>query len=123
MKIKKIHPLQWVFESLEDHPSFHQKKMFGCEAAYYRGRLTLVLASGEEPWNGLLVCTSREHHAELLGKFPALRSHPVLGKWLYLSQSDAEFEATALSIVERVRAGDPRIGVESKPKKASLKKR
>jgi len=117
MKIKKAHALQWLFESLEDQPTFLQKKMFGCEAAYLRGRLVLVLADGKEPWNGLLICTSREHHASLQKQFPSLKEHKILGKWLYLSQRDSDFENAASNIAILARSGDARIGVESRPRK------
>jgi hypothetical protein len=46
----------------------------------------------------------------------------VLGKWLYLSQSHAAFEATATAIVRAVRSGDPRIGIEPKLRKSRSKK-
>ena len=55
----------------------------------------LVLAAKEEPWNGLLVCTSREFHAALIRDYPALQPHPVLPKWLYLAQACDGFEETA----------------------------
>jgi hypothetical protein len=34
----------------------------------------------------LMVCVAREHHAAILAEYPQLVSHPVLGKWLYLSR-------------------------------------
>lgn len=121
MASKKIrrapHPLQWVFEPLESEETFLQKKMFGCEAAYLRGRLVLVLADGKEPWNGLLICTSRDHHAELIREFSALAPHLVLGKWLYLSQRHREFEEVAQNVVQCVLKDDSRIGVEPRGKK------
>ena len=49
---KKEQPLHWVIEPLMDEPSFLEKSMFGCLACYLHGRLALLLASGEEPWNG-----------------------------------------------------------------------
>jgi hypothetical protein len=110
------HPLGWLFEPLEDLPGYLRRKMFGCEAAYLNGRLMLVLAAGEEPWNGLLVATSREFHQALQLQWKPLKSHPVLGKWLYLSQTDPAFDKVAASIVEHVQRGDARIGVEPKPR-------
>jgi hypothetical protein len=86
--------------------------MFGCQAAYLFGRLVLVLAGKEEPWNGLLVCTSREYHSALIGEYPSLHPHPVLPKWLYLPQSCDEFEETAQQLVLQVLKNDRRIGVE-----------
>ena len=117
-----IHPLAWLFEPLEDRPSYMRRKMFGCEAAYLNGRLMLVLAAGEEPWNGILVATGRESHEALRLQWKQLKSHPVLGKWLYLSQTDPAFDEVATHIVEHVRNGDSRIGVEPRPKKRKSKK-
>jgi len=117
MKIKAVHPLQWIADPLEEHPSFSQKKMFGCEALCLHGKQMLVLAAKEEPWNGILVCTSREHHASLTQDHPDLGPHPVLGKWLYISQADGKFEETAMRLARLALKADPRIGVESKPRK------
>jgi len=121
LKIKSVHALQWIAEPLETHPTFFQKKMFGCEALCLHDRQMLVLAAKDEPWNGLLVCTSREHHDSLLAEFPALRSHSVLGKWLYVSQAHPDFEDTANKITDLVIRADQRLGVESKPR--SLRER
>ncbi|MEI6562228.1 MAG: hypothetical protein WCO68_09120 [Verrucomicrobiota bacterium] len=111
------HPLDWLLEPLEQHPSYLRRQMFGCEAAYLNGRLMLVLAAGEEPWNGLLVATGREFHAALQSQWEQLQPHSVLGKWLYLSQANPAFEEVATAIVEQVRRGDARIGVEPQPRK------
>ena len=116
-KVKRQHPLQWVLEPLEDEPSFFQKHMFGCQGAYLFGRLALVLAAQEEPWNGLLVCTSREFHASLVAEFPGLEPHAVLPKWLYLAQASDAFEETAHRLALQALKNDPRIGVEPSPKK------
>ncbi len=115
------HPLDWIFEPLEELPGYSRRKIFGCEAAYLKGRMCLVIAAGEEPWNGLMVATCREFHASLQAEWPRLASHPVLGKWLYLSQDDPAFESVALKIVRCVRQGDARIGVDPRPKKRKNK--
>jgi hypothetical protein len=123
-KIKRPHPLQWILESLETEPSFFQKHMFGCQAAYLFGRLVLVLAAGEEPWNGLLVCTFREFHSRLISEHPSLQPHAVLPKWLYVSQTCDGFEETAQRLAHQASKNDPRIGVEPKSgKRKSRKKR
>ena len=118
---KPAHPLEWLFEPLEGHPTYLRRKMFGCEAAYLNGRLTLILAAGEEPWNGVLVATSREFHPELQVQWSQLSSHPVLGKWLYISQANPEFEAIATALVTSILNGDARIGVEPKPRRPKKK--
>lgn len=113
----RSHPLEWVLEPLESHPAYFRRKIFGCEAAYVGGKLRLVVAAGGEPWNGLMVATRREAHPALRAEWKALAPHPVLGKWLYLSQDDPRFETVALAIARAVRQGDPRIGVEPRPRK------
>jgi hypothetical protein len=113
-KVKAKNPLLWVFESLEEDPRFVLRKLFSFDAAYLDGRLYLAVAGGKEPWNGMMVCTSREHHASICSQFPQLVSHEVLGKWLYLSQSHPEFESVAVELAAMARKRDPRLGVESK---------
>ena len=121
-KPKPRHPLQWVFELLEEEPSFFQKHMFGCQAAYVFGRLALVVAAKQEPWNGLLVCTSHEFHSPLRIEFPGLEPHPVLPKWLYLARSGDGFEETAERLATLALRNDPRIGVEPKAGKRKQSK-
>ncbi len=111
MKLKKSHPLQWIADQLEMHPSFVQKKMFGCEALCLRKKQSLVLAAKDEPWNGLMVCTSREHHTSLRKELPSLKPHSVLKKWLYISQKSTDFEETAQRLIDFTLKGDARIGV------------
>lgn len=109
--------LLWVFDVFERNETYFRKRMFGSEAAYVNGRQCLAVIDRDAPWDGLLVCTSREHHASLMEEMPALRQHPVLGKWLYIPQSEIEFEAVAQHLTRLVLAGDPRIGIEPKPRK------
>ncbi|CAH2900092.1 MAG: FIG00462619: hypothetical protein [uncultured Paraburkholderia sp.] len=113
--------LLWVFDPLNDDAGFMRKRLFGFEAAYMDGLLCLSVGNGEEPWNGLLVCTSRERHADLIREFPELAPHPVLGKWLYLSQRNEDFEAIADRLVKLVSRRDSRIGVEPGAKKKAKK--
>lgn len=120
-KIRKHHPLQWLVEPLMEEPSYLEKPMFGCQACYVHGRLGLVLAEGDEPWNGVLLPTEKEFHDSVIEDFNGVVQHPVLKKWLYLSQSSEDFETTASDIVEAVRMNDPRLGVE--PKERIMKKR
>jgi hypothetical protein len=92
-KVKAKNSLLWIFEALEDDPRYLLTRFFNMYAAYLDGKLYLAVADGKEPWNGLMVCVAREHHAAILKEYPQLASHPVLGKWLYLSRLNAEFEA------------------------------
>ena len=110
--------LSWVLDALERDPTFVHKRMFSADAAYIDGRLCLTAGDREEPWNGMLVCTSQAHHASLIEQMPALRPHPVLGKWLYVSQADPAFESIVERVTALVLARDPRIGVEPKPKRS-----
>lgn len=117
IKNEKHHSLAWLLESIENQPSYLRKKMFGSEAVYLNGRLVLVLAVGEEPWNGILLPTERKFHPALQREWAPLKSHPVLGKWLYLPQSESDFEEIASDILTHIRRADERIGVEPKPRK------
>ncbi len=116
-KGRRAHPLQWVVEPLAEEPSYIEKAMFGCRGYYLHGRLVLVLAArGKEPWNGLLVPTEREHQPALRRNHKNLIIHPVLKKWLYLPESNEDFEEAAGDLVESILANDPRMGVEPKTK-------
>jgi len=124
-KAGRSHPLQWVVEPLEEEPSYIAKAMFGCRGCYLFGRLVLVLASrGREPWTGLLLPTEKKHHASLRREHHGLVTHPILKKWLYLPESNDEFEERASALVESILTNDSRIGVEPKAKssKGSIKK-
>ena len=110
--------LDWILEAFERDPTYVRKRMFSADAAYIDGRLCITAGERDEPWNGMLVCTSQDHHASLIEDMPALQPHPVLGKWLYVSQNDPAFETVVQQVVSLVLAHDPRIGVEPKPKRS-----
>lgn len=112
--------LAWIFEPLEDEETYLLKRMFGGEAVYLHGLMVLLTADREEPFNGLLVCTSRESQAALISEFPQLTVNPVITKWLYISQEHPEFEHTAERLIELARQQDPRFGVEPRPRKKTL---
>lgn len=114
--------LLWIFDAFERDATYIRRRMFGCDAAYIDGLLCLVAADREKPWNGLLVCTSRERHAALTDEIPALQPHPVLGKWLYVAQESPDFEAVADRLTALVLARDARVGVEPKPRKPAAKR-
>jgi hypothetical protein len=113
--------LVWIFDAFERDSTYVSKRMFGCDAAYLDGLLCLVAADRDEPWNGLLVCTSQDRHAALVDDMPALQPHPVLGKWLYISQENPAFETIVESMTALVLARDPRVGVEPKPRRRGRK--
>lgn len=121
-KKPKQHLLRWILEPLLEEPDYFERPMFGCLAAYLHGRLVLVLASGDEPWNGVLVPTERQFHAAIQSDFQATTEHPVLKKWLYLSESSENFEAVAAAIVEAILRHDPRFGVEPGTRSSRKKK-
>lgn len=108
--------LLWILDPLEQDANYVRRKMFGCDAAYLDDRLYLVVADRDEPWNGVMVCTSHERQAALMADIPSLNPHPELGKWLYLPQTDEAFEAIAAQLVDLALARDPRLGVVPKPK-------
>lgn len=114
---KPPHPLEWLAEPLLDDPGFEMKSWFGGRTLMLDGKHQLFLSTQGEPWQGVLVCTFHEHQASLLAEFPALRQHPVLGKWLYLPESAETFERDAKRLVQLARKRDPRLGVESSARK------
>jgi hypothetical protein len=122
-KKKKHYPLHWIVEPLMEVPSYLEKPMFGCLAIYVHGRLSLLLASGEEPWNGLLIPTGHQFHESIRQDFSNVVQHPVLKKWLYLPEASDDFEAVSSDIVEIIRMNDPRFGVEPKERVKKRAKR
>jgi len=121
-KKQKHEALRWILEPLLDEPSYLERPMFGCLAGYLHGRLVLVLASGDEPWKGVLIPTERQFHPAIQVEFSAVAQHPVLKKWLYLSESSEDFESVAADIVEAVLRNDPRFGVEPGARSSRKKK-
>jgi|SRR5688572_6787800 hypothetical protein len=117
------HPYGDCVDELAREPSFVTRAMFGCLACYAHGKLMLVLAGGDPPWDGVLVPTAREHHDPLRAAFPDLRAHPILSKWLYLAASNDGFEREARRLAARARAEDPLIGVEPTARRAAARSR
>jgi hypothetical protein len=111
-KKKKLNPFLWVVEPLMDESSYLQKSMFGCQSYYLHGRLVLLLASGAEPWNGLLIPTDHQFHESIKQDFITIVQHPVLKKWQYLPEASEDFESVATDVVEVIRVNDQRFGVE-----------
>lgn len=105
-----------MLESIEEEPSYIERPMFGCLAAYLHGRLVLVLCSGKEPWNGLLIPTDHQFHDNIRKDFEGVVRHPVLKKWLYLPEAYDDFETAASNVVGAIRSNDLRFGVEPKEK-------
>jgi hypothetical protein len=121
--VRAVHRHQWLWEPLETDPTFVLRSMFGARAVYLDGRLVLCFCAREEPWQGVLVCTEREHHAALNAEFPDLAGHPILPKWLYLRESSDAFESTAERLVALARRRDVRLGITPPPRHAKRKKR
>ena len=90
--------------------------MFGCDAAYLDGRLCLVAADRDAPWDGLLVGTSQAHHACADRRHSKPATPCRARKWLYIPQQDESFEAAAQQLVSLTLARDPRIGVAPSPR-------
>lgn len=120
-KMKREHPLEWLAEAVQMDPTFVLKAWFGGRSIMLRGKHQLFLTTQGEPWQGVLVCTFHEHQPSLLAEIPALRQHPILGKWLYLPESAETFERDARRLVQLARAGDPRLGVAPSPRKKKKK--
>lgn len=121
--VKPEHPLQWLAEPISDEPSFVLKSWFGGRTIMLNGRHHLFLTTQGEPWQGVLVCTFHEHQESLRAEFPSLVKHPILGKWLYLSESAETFERDAKRLVQLVKARDPRLGILPAPRKKRTSKK
>ena len=117
VRIKRSHPHAWLWEPLEAEPTFELRTMFGTKAVYLDGRLMFCFATKEEPWRGILIATDRPHHASLISEVPMLIQHPVLPKWLYLSESSDVFESRSEYLIRLARQRDKRIGVVPSAKK------
>jgi len=110
-------PYEGLLEPIAVRRALRLRRMFGCWAYYADDRLVWVSAAGRPPWHGILVPTAREHHTALRRAVPALRVHPVLGKWLYLPARHPEFEAVADLVAGLIADGDARIGVVAPPRR------
>ena len=117
IKFARVHPHAWLWEPLEADATFVLRAMFGTKAVYLGGKIMFCFATKAEPWHGLLVATDRSHHASLMAECPALTPHPVLPKWLYLSEAHDTFERQAEHLVRLARRRDARVGVVPPPKK------
>jgi hypothetical protein len=106
-----------------EEPSYLEKPMFGCLAVYMHGRLSLLLTSKEEPWNGLLIPTEHQFHESIRQDFSNVVQHPVLKKWLYLPEASDDFEAISSEIVASIKMNDQRFGVEPKERVKKRPKR
>ena len=112
IRVQSVHPHAWLWEPLETDATFVLRAMFGTKAVYLDGKLMFCFATKkEEPWCGVLVATDRPHHASLIAEIPVLSPHPVLPKWLYLSESSDSFEQKAEHLVRLARRRDVRFGV------------
>ena len=111
------HRHAWLWEPLEANSSFVLRPMFGTKAVYLDGKMFFGFCTNAEPWRGILVCTSREHHASLMAEFLGLKPHAVLGKWLYLSERLENFESTAERLIRLAQRRDPGLGIIPAPKK------
>jgi len=110
-------PYEGLLAPIAERRPLRLRRMFGCWAYYADDCLVWVSAAGRPPWRGILVPTERQHHAELRRAVPALRVHPVLGKWLYLPARHPEFEAVADVVAGLIANGDARIGVVPAPRR------
>jgi hypothetical protein len=113
------------FEVLSVHDSFYFKKFFRGLSIYYLGQAVAYISNrpGDtsfrgknyrvEIWNGCLIPTNREHHAELLRSIKGTVVHPVIKKWLYLPQKSEHFEDSMVQLVNMIKNRSSLIGVET----------
>jgi len=123
-------PCEWLVEPLRARDDFSVRRTFGCWSFYLGEKNVLLYVPAEDTDDeGILVPTSPEFHASLIAEFPNLVQHDFLKKWLCVSASDENYEATAEGIVRLILKEDPRVGVQgsirknSKRRKKSLRKK
>ena len=113
---------EWILDPFLEQPTFFSKRMFGGLAVYLFERQMLVLVeptkTGRWKWNGVLICTDREHHKALQSEFPALQPHDFLGKWLFIDSLHDDFESTMEAVAKRIARNDPRFGILPKAAKS-----
>jgi hypothetical protein len=118
---------EWIFEVLQEHPSFFTKRMFGGLAAYMFGRLMMLLVeptmSGRWKWHGVLICTQFAHQAAIVEEFPQLAPHTVLRKWLYIDTRHDDFEATMEQVARAMARDDQRFGVRPQSEKSRQRRK
>ena len=119
-QIRSNHPYAWLWEPLENDPTFILKSMFGAKAVYLDGELHFCFMAKQDPWRGVLVCTIHEHQPSLMQEFPSLSPHSVLSKWLYLPEMADDFESATQRLMTLVGRRDGRIGVEGSSKKKKI---
>lgn len=120
-RVRAIHRHAWLWEPLENDPTFVLQTMFGAKAVYLDGKMVLCFCAGTEPWCGVLACTDRDRQPALCADFPLLAPHPILPKWLYLPETAHRFEGVALQLVKLARERDPRLGIVPSGKGKRLK--
>lgn len=122
-----MHSFEFIKDALSEGEGFYFKKMFGGEALFVNSKMVLVIIDkpstkwknkdyGQNLWSGVMIPTFKEHHLKLIKKIPDLKPHPVLGKWLFLSSHNPNFEELCGEIVELILDNYPLIGIPVKLK-------
>lgn len=117
-----MHTFEFLKDLAMEDDTYYIKRMFGCQMICLHHKMCLGLTDklgksyrGKkykiDPWYGLMVVTSKEHHPALQKQFPWLVPHPILGKWLFLSGKDENFEERASQLVESTLVNNRYIGI------------
>lgn len=124
--------LQWIEDLLPD--DFRRRPMFG-GFAYYMGE-KMILATFEslgsrtykgetfdfELWNGCMLPVEKEFQDKARHRFPLLKTHPILPKWLYLPLDTEGFDEHISDIISQVIRPTSFWGVVPKSKSKTAKK-
>lgn len=114
---KEPKELKWIEELLPDE-GYRRKAMFGGFAYYIEDKIILVLfESDDSRWNGAMFPLEHEFQPQALRKFPALKPHSILPKWLYLPLESEDFEDLISKILKDVLKPASFWGSIPKPKK------
>jgi len=138
IKKKKEPAFQFIideFQSSKLHGQLTVKPVFGSHSIYIAEKIFLILRHKDQKLafadNGLWIALSGVSPDSLEKDFPSLRKvrlfknrgQKVFSDWLVLPESDSNFEALALKIVELILRKDVRIGKIPKTKTVSPKRK
>lgn len=131
---KSPQELHWI-EDLLPEDQYRRKSMFGGFAYYMDDRLFMVTFESKgqkkykgqnfdyELWEGCMFPVEKEHHPEVLQKFPFLIVHPILGKWLYVPTDTEGFEELVTDVLKQALKPHGNWGtIKNKPSKKDVLK-
>ncbi|MFS4459717.1 TfoX/Sxy family DNA transformation protein [Bdellovibrio sp. HCB2-146] len=113
---KEPQELKWI-EDLLPEDDYRRKSMFGGFAYYLGEKMILVLfEKGDKNWNGCMFPVEKEFQDQARARFPELKPHLILPKWLYLPIATEGFDDIVSEVIPRVIRRNSFWGSIPKPK-------